>query len=224
MKISCPSSQRASPMSEILEFPPSRRRFGPAAGSQCGPADGRRCGPGLRRPAARRRVRQAAADHRLRPVAQRRSSVCAPRRSDRRSHRPPSCGGDAAARHRRSCGARARPTSSSSRCRRRSTTRTSPTSAPLGRRQRDGRPPHEAAARSSSTSRPSIPAPPRKSACRSWRSDSGMHWKHDFYVGYSPERINPGDQEHTLHADPEGGLGRRRGDARERRRSSTAAW
>ena len=27
---------------------------------------------------------------------------------------------------------------------------------------------------------------------------SGMKWKHDFFVGYSPERINPGDKEHTL--------------------------
>jgi UDP-N-acetyl-D-glucosamine/UDP-N-acetyl-D-galactosamine dehydrogenase len=27
---------------------------------------------------------------------------------------------------------------------------------------------------------------------------SGMRWKQDFYVGYSPERINPGDKEHTL--------------------------
>lgn len=27
---------------------------------------------------------------------------------------------------------------------------------------------------------------------------SGMKWKKDFYVGYSPERINPGDKEHTL--------------------------
>ena len=27
---------------------------------------------------------------------------------------------------------------------------------------------------------------------------SGMRWKRDFYVGYSPERINPGDKEHTL--------------------------
>jgi UDP-N-acetyl-D-galactosamine dehydrogenase len=27
---------------------------------------------------------------------------------------------------------------------------------------------------------------------------SGMKWKHDFHVGYSPERINPGDKEHTL--------------------------
>ncbi len=27
---------------------------------------------------------------------------------------------------------------------------------------------------------------------------SGMTWKRDFFVGYSPERINPGDKEHTL--------------------------
>ncbi len=27
---------------------------------------------------------------------------------------------------------------------------------------------------------------------------SGMQWRRDFYVGYSPERINPGDKEHTL--------------------------
>jgi len=27
---------------------------------------------------------------------------------------------------------------------------------------------------------------------------SGLAWKRDFHVGYSPERINPGDKEHTL--------------------------
>jgi len=27
---------------------------------------------------------------------------------------------------------------------------------------------------------------------------SGLQWKKDFFVGYSPERINPGDKEHTL--------------------------
>src|SRR6185503_11862174 len=27
---------------------------------------------------------------------------------------------------------------------------------------------------------------------------SGMEWQRDFHVGYSPERINPGDREHTL--------------------------
>ena len=29
-------------------------------------------------------------------------------------------------------------------------------------------------------------------------AESGMRWKQDFFVGYSPERINPGDREHTL--------------------------
>jgi len=28
--------------------------------------------------------------------------------------------------------------------------------------------------------------------------ESGMKWKEDFFVGYSPERINPGDRDHTL--------------------------
>lgn len=28
--------------------------------------------------------------------------------------------------------------------------------------------------------------------------ESGMRWKEDFFIGYSPERINPGDREHTL--------------------------
>ena len=28
--------------------------------------------------------------------------------------------------------------------------------------------------------------------------ESGMVWKKDFFVGYSPERINPGDKDHTL--------------------------
>ena len=28
--------------------------------------------------------------------------------------------------------------------------------------------------------------------------ESGMKWKVDFHVGYSPERINPGDKEHTF--------------------------
>jgi UDP-N-acetyl-D-galactosamine dehydrogenase len=27
---------------------------------------------------------------------------------------------------------------------------------------------------------------------------SGMKWRQDFFVGYSPERINPGDREHSL--------------------------
>jgi UDP-N-acetyl-D-galactosamine dehydrogenase len=31
-------------------------------------------------------------------------------------------------------------------------------------------------------------------------SVSGLKWKQDFHVGYSPERINPGDPDHTLAA------------------------
>ena len=27
---------------------------------------------------------------------------------------------------------------------------------------------------------------------------SGMHWRRDFHIGYSPERINPGDKQHVL--------------------------
>ena len=29
-------------------------------------------------------------------------------------------------------------------------------------------------------------------------SNSNLKWKKDFFVGYSPERINPGDKNHTL--------------------------
>ena len=29
---------------------------------------------------------------------------------------------------------------------------------------------------------------------------SGLRWKDDFHVGFSPERINPGDRAHTLHS------------------------
>ena len=28
--------------------------------------------------------------------------------------------------------------------------------------------------------------------------ESGLKWKRDFHVGYSPERVNPGDKEHTI--------------------------
>ena len=28
--------------------------------------------------------------------------------------------------------------------------------------------------------------------------NSGLRWKQDFHVGYSPERVNPGDKEHTV--------------------------
>ena len=31
-------------------------------------------------------------------------------------------------------------------------------------------------------------------------SESGLNWPGDFHVGYSPERINPGDKEHTIRS------------------------
>ena len=55
-------------------------------------------------------------------------------------------------------------------------------------------------ARSSSTSRPSTPARPRRSAAPRSKRASGLRAGVDFSLGYSPERINPGDREHTLGA------------------------
>ena len=55
-----------------------------------------------------------------------------------------------------------------------------------------------AAARSSSSSPPSIRASRRTSACRRSNAPPGWSAGRDFKVGYSPERINPGDHEHTL--------------------------
>ena len=46
----------------------------------------------------------------------------------------------------------------------------------------------------------------------------------DFQLGYSPERINPGDREHRLETIAQGGGGRRRGDAASGWRRSTARW
>ena len=34
----------------------------------------------------------------------------------------------------------------------------------------------------------------RKTACRCWKSSPGLKAGSDFTVGYSPERINPGDK------------------------------
>ncbi len=47
-------------------------------------------------------------------------------------------------------------------------------------------------------SQPSIPAAPRKFACRILERISGLRFNRDFYCGYSPERINPGDAQHRL--------------------------
>ena len=47
-------------------------------------------------------------------------------------------------------------------------------------------------------SQPCIPAPPRKSACRFSKRYRVLRLNRDFFCGYSPERINPGDKEHRL--------------------------
>ena len=47
---------------------------------------------------------------------------------------------------------------------------------------------------------------------------SGLKWKQDFFVGYSPERINPGDKRAHADEDHQGGVGRHAGDAGERGR------
>ena len=31
-----------------------------------------------------------------------------------------------------------------------------------------------------------------------FKKESGLEFNKEFFVGYSPERINPGDKEHTL--------------------------
>ena len=46
--------------------------------------------------------------------------------------------------------------------------------------------------------RRSIPARSRKTACRCWKQTSGLVGGRDFTVGYSPERINPGDKVHRF--------------------------
>ena len=45
---------------------------------------------------------------------------------------------------------------------------------------------------------PSTPAPPKTTACRCWSRCPGLKHGVDFFCGYSPERINPGDREHTF--------------------------
>ena len=52
---------------------------------------------------------------------------------------------------------------------------------------------------------------------------SGLKNGVDYFLGYSPERINPGDHEHTLEKHREGRFGRGRGDARSAWRDTYAA-
>ena len=73
-------------------------------------------------------------------------------------------------------------------------------------------------ARWSSTSPRSIRASPRRSAVPSLERESGLRPGEDFTLGYSPERINPGDQEHTLERITKVVSGAGRSDARSRGR------
>ena len=45
---------------------------------------------------------------------------------------------------------------------------------------------------------PSIRERPKRIACRCWKQASGLTAGRDFTVGYSPERINPGDKAHRF--------------------------
>ena len=49
-----------------------------------------------------------------------------------------------------------------------------------------------------SSNQPSIRGRRRRTAFRCWRTSSGLTPGRDFTVGYSPERINPGDKEHRF--------------------------
>ena len=71
-----------------------------------------------------------------------------------------------------------------------------PSAADLGQRDRWGQP--EARRDRRATSRRCTRARPRRCACRCSSAARSGRWKHDFFVGYSPERINPGDKQHTL--------------------------
>ena len=65
-------------------------------------------------------------------------------------------------------------------------------------RQRDGRQGADARVASSSTNPPSIPAARAKICVPLLEKHSGLTLNEDFFVGYSPERANPGDRAHRL--------------------------
>ena len=100
-------------------------------------------------------------------------------------------------------------TSTSSPCRRRSTTRDGPISAPCCRRHETVGSVLKKRRHRGLRDRPSIPARSRKTACRCWSRHSRLVAGRDFTVGYSPERINPGDKAAPLRDHHQGGLRRR---------------
>ena len=119
------------------------------------------------------------------------------RRSDRRSEQRRPEGRDAS---RRSAPIRRRwpkPISSSSPCRRRWTTRISPISRPLvGASESVGK--HLKRGATVVFESTVYPGATEEICIPIIEKHSGMKWKQDFFVGYSPERINPGDKERTL--------------------------
>ena len=138
----------------------------------------------------------------------------------RRGSRPDRRGAGRRARRHDAFHVRPEPTSrdarsSSSRCRRRST-RQRP--GPDARRQgiRDRRP-RAQAGRRRRLRVDRVPGRHRGGLRPDPRARVGLKHGIDFNLGYSPERINPGDKEHTLEQIIEGRLGRGRGDARARR-------
>ena len=76
-------------------------------------------------------------------------------------------------------------------------------------------------ARPSSWSRPPTPAPPRSWSRRSWRTAPGLRAGADFHLGYSPERIDPGNRDLDARNTPKVVSGDRRGVAGRGARPST---
>ena len=117
----------------------------------------------------------------------------------------------------RSGGARARRISSSSRCRRRSTTRAGPISTAL-LRPRETVGGRSSAATSSSTSRRSIPAPSKRTACRCWSSISGLTGRPGFHGRLFAGAHQSGRQGASVRDHRQGGRRAGRAHARYRRR------
>ena len=49
----------------------------------------------------------------------------------------------------------------------------------------------------SSSTNPRLPGLHEEVCVRSWKNSSGLKFNQDFFCGYSPERINPGDKQHA---------------------------
>ena len=69
---------------------------------------------------------------------------------------------------------------------------------PADRLVHQRRPPHEEGCHRRLRDRTVYPGATEEVCIPVLERESGLKWKQDFFVGYSPERINPGDKEHTL--------------------------